>query len=62
MVESEKLNNFLEELSALSNKYGLVIGGCGCCGSPWIEGINSNESYDDLSFEEGKYRVKIDEG
>ena len=62
MKKIENLNNFLEELSALSNKYGLVIGGCGCCGSPWVEGMSGNESYDNLSFEEGKYRVEIDEG
>lgn len=28
---------FLEEFSALSRKYKIRVGGCGCCGSPWIE-------------------------
>ena len=59
-MKEENLNNFLEELSALTNKYGLVIGGCGCCGSPWVAGMNSNEGYDNLSFEEGKYQVDKD--
>ncbi len=27
---------FLAELSQLSNKYGVGIGGCGCCGSPFL--------------------------
>ena len=31
-----KLDKFLEELSALTKKYGIEIGGCGCCGSPWV--------------------------
>ena len=34
--ESEKLSQFLAELRALCGRYGYKIGGCGCCGSPWI--------------------------
>ena len=32
----KELESFLAELTALSEKYDLYIGGCGCCGSPWI--------------------------
>lgn len=27
---------FLADLSALTKKHGIVIGGCGCCGSPYL--------------------------
>jgi hypothetical protein len=35
---------FLEELTALTRKHGLVIGGCGCCGSPFLEDIGDEVS------------------
>lgn len=33
MEDTEK---FLKELTSLSEKYGVYIGGCGCCGSPYV--------------------------
>ena len=41
MTKEEKqaknnLRNFLENLARLSRQYGLEIGGCGDCGSPWV--------------------------
>lgn len=27
---------FLDDLAAVCEKHGMVIGGCGCCGSPWV--------------------------
>lgn len=35
--QQEKVAAFLEELSTLTRKHGVMIGGCGCCGSPWLE-------------------------
>lgn len=36
MAEQERVGAFLADLAELSMKYGLAVGGCGCCGSPWI--------------------------
>lgn len=36
MTKEEKLEAFLKDLTALSEAYDLWIGGCGCCGSPYI--------------------------
>lgn len=33
---NSKLAQFLEELTALTNKYGIEIAGCGCCSSPYL--------------------------
>ena len=33
------IKDFLTELTVLSNKYGIKIEGCGCCGSPALTPI-----------------------
>lgn len=57
-----RLDKFLEELSALTKKYGFEIGGCGCCGSPYLTDLNEgNKISTDLyynAFEEA-YTVDI---
>ena len=35
-INPEKRDAFLKELTELTLKHGIKIGGCGCCGSPWI--------------------------
>lgn len=34
--EQQRKQQFLVELAALTRKHGISIGGCGCCGSPWL--------------------------
>ena len=57
------VDKFLEDLSLLTHKYGISIGGCGCCGSPWIDGIHEiklegdEKDYDNLRYVDGKYRA-----
>jgi hypothetical protein len=36
-IEKSALAAFLAELAALTEKHGIRIGGCGCCGSPWLD-------------------------
>lgn len=36
----DKKEIFLKELSELTKKYEIAIGGCGCCGSPYLYSIN----------------------
>ena len=57
MTNKEKLDRFLKELGELSNKHGFKICGCGCCGSPWIEEVNGNKIFDNLTFEGNTYKV-----
>lgn len=57
MTSKERLDKFLEELSELTNKYGFVIGGCGCCGSPWVDEIGGDSVGEELGFVNGKYEL-----
>ena len=58
---TDRLEGFLNELSTLSQKYNLHIGGCGCCGSPWVSEAGSG-GWDDLGYDYAlkKYTVKRD--
>ena len=49
-MEREKANvqGFLAELSALSEKYQIYIGGCGCCDSPYLYFINEENKCEDV--------------
>ena len=50
---------FLKELSVLTNKYRIEIGGCGCCGSPWLadkDYINKEK----LEYDEEKKIYTVD--
>lgn len=41
---------FLKEYEKLCKKYNMYIGGCGCCGSPWLHG-NSGRDINYVRFE-----------
>ena len=36
IITDDQIKLFLKELSKLSKKHHIYIGGCGCCGSPYL--------------------------
>lgn len=46
-MDRQKLKKFLTELTDLSIKHGIVIEGCGCCGSPYLteQEMTEDETY-----------------
>ena len=60
-MNPEALNEFLAELTELCNKHKLRIGGCGCCGSPWVEPLTEPKIYvaDEYDISEGYTNISI---
>ena len=62
LVDSGKVTDFLADLSALTQKYGIRIEGCGCCDSPYLRSIfgppRTRGFADDGIDEEWKYGTK----
>lgn len=68
----KEIQDFLKELTELTKKHGIYIGGCGCCGSPYLGptdkttecDINSEDitidglCYDELTWENNQYTIK----
>jgi hypothetical protein len=53
-----RLKNFLTELAELTEKFGLSIGACGCCSSPWITDVKTEkEVANDLYYDK---KTKMD--
>ena len=54
-------DGFLAELSALTIKYGLIIGGCGCCGSPYLYSNDENPPKAGTYITSGEFDLKWNE-
>lgn len=57
------VEGFLEKLGELSLSYGIAIGGCGCCGSPYLINIDGETEinglqHDELEWNEDHYIIK----
>ena len=42
-ITQEQTEAFLAELAALTIKHGIQIGGCGCCGSPFLDPTDAKD-------------------
>jgi len=57
---NKDIEQFIQELNELTNKYKIVIGGCGCCGSPYLDNEKDKENGADylrFDYDTRKYRV-----
>ena len=49
---------FLKDLELLTEKYKIVIGGCGCCGSPFLYKLDDDRVIKyNLEYYNGSYNV-----
>lgn len=46
MIDEKRRENFLKELAELSRKHEIIIGGCGCCSSPYLYELKNIEDLD----------------
>ena len=57
-----KVEKFLDGLKWLTKKHGIVIGGCGCCGSPYLYDVDRGSIVgENLEYKEGDYVLERDE-
>lgn len=55
----KRLRAFLGELALLQEKYGIVVCGCGCCGSPYlVDSVTERIIAENMYFKNGKYAVE----
>jgi hypothetical protein len=40
MTTKDRREKFLAELTKISRQFGIVVDGCGCCGSPYLREID----------------------
>lgn len=52
-----EMKEFLRKLSALSKQTGIHIGGCGCCGSPFL--VQGRAVVDDLRWDDKAKKYTI---
>jgi hypothetical protein len=43
-MNKKKVDKFLADLAKVTRKHGIKIGGCGCCGSPFLMDLGDAET------------------
>jgi hypothetical protein len=56
----DNINEFLQELTKLSQKYNIYIGGCGCCGSPFLMDKTPETTASELIWDDNQYKCDFD--
>mgnify|MGYP006908387118 CR=1 FL=1 len=49
-ITEEQFENFVSELEALTRRTGIVVGGCGCCGSPYLYPLSTEDHIEDGGY------------
>ena len=44
-IGKNPIKDFLIDLTKLSLKHRIIISGCHCCGSPWLETLGGNHTW-----------------
>lgn len=58
-TRQQRLDMFMAELAVLREQYGLEIGGCGECGSPWVYDVEDQQDLGwHLAWQGDKYIFK----
>lgn len=49
IMDAQK-RKFLIGLEKLSRETGVIIAGCGCCGSPWLDTIDPQTEFEEAGY------------
>ena len=59
-IDSSKAKALLKDLKEIYAKHGLIINGCGCCGSPFIDVLDTTKELRLETFYGGYSIVQIE--
>lgn len=63
-LEVDNVKEFVKELSKLCRRHKICIGGCGCCGSPYLYRMDKTDGryeVNDKDFDELRWKRDDDE-
>lgn len=53
-LTDQQKTDFLTKLTELTRETGIVIHGCGCCGSPWVDSVEITSDQSGYVFNSGE--------